>query len=121
MKKDTAVFLKHILDSINRIIEFTNNFSKAQFLKSVKTQDAVIRRLEIIGEATKCLPKEFTERHREVPWNEIARMRDKLIHGYFGVDLNITWNVIKEDLPSLSKKIKEILNLIEAEGDHNEM
>ena len=112
MKKDISIFLKHILESINKIEEFTKNISKADFIESIKNQDAVIRRLEIIGEATKNLPRNFREKYTDVPWNEIARMRDKLIHGYFGVDLNITWNVVKNDLPSLKKKIKTILEEI---------
>lgn len=109
MKKDPKVFLSHILESIEKIDEFTREVSKSEFLTSVKTQDAVIRRLEIIGEATKNIPKSFREKHPEIPWNEIAKMRDKLIQGYFGVDLNITWNVVKKDLPSLMKKINAIL------------
>lgn len=121
MKKDTIVFLQHILDSISKIEEFTKGMSKAGFIKSVKTQDAVIRRSEIIGEAVKNLPKDFIEKYPEINWAELARMRDKLIHGYFGLDLNITWNVIKEGLHGLSEKIKEILRLIKAEGGSNEM
>lgn len=109
MKKDDSIFLKHILESIDKIEKFTKGISKADFIKSVKTQDAVIRRLEIIGEATKNLSANFKEKHPNVPWNEIARMRDKLIHGYFGVDLNITWGVVSNDLPDLKKKIKIIL------------
>ena len=109
MKKDYIIFLKHILDSINKIEEFTKRISKADFISSIKTQDAVIRRLEIIGEATKNLPTNFKEKYTTVPWNEITRMRDKLIHGYFGVDLNITWGVVKSDLPNLKGKIKIIL------------
>ena len=76
-------------------------------------QDAVIRRLEIIGEATKNIPEEFTKKHSEVPWSGIAKMRDKLIHKYFGVDLDLTWDVLKDDLPSLKEKIKKILREVE--------
>lgn len=109
MKKDISIFLEHILESIDKIEEFTKGISKADFVGSVKSQDAVIRRLEIIGEATKNLPRSFREKHTDIPWNEIARMRDKLIHGYFGVDLNITWSAVKNDLPGLKKKIKIVL------------
>ncbi|MBI2558459.1 DUF86 domain-containing protein [Candidatus Woesearchaeota archaeon] len=112
MKKDDNIFLKHILESIDKIEKFTKGISKVEFIKSVKTQDAVIRRLEIIGEATKNLSANFKEKHTNVPWNEIARMRDKLIHGYFGVDLNITWGVVSNDLPDLKKKIKIILKTL---------
>ena len=109
MKKDVSVFLKHILESIAQIEEFVKGASKADFISSVKTHDATMRRLEIIGEATKNLPRTFREKHPEIPWNKLAGMRDKLIHGYFGIDLNITWNVIEKDLPDLKKKIKTIL------------
>jgi uncharacterized protein with HEPN domain len=109
MKKHPEIFLEHILESIEKIEEFMRGFTKEKFLESVKTQDAVIRRLEIIGEATKNLPQEFKDKHKDIPWNEIARTRDKLIHGYFGVDLDLTFDIIKKDLPELKEKIKEIL------------
>ena len=109
MNKETDVFLKHILESISNIEEFTKGISKEDFMNSTKTQDAVVRRIEIMGEATKNLPKDFREKYKEVPWSEIARTRDKLIHGYFGVDYNITWKVIEEKLPDIKKKIKVIL------------
>jgi len=111
MKKDISVFLKHILESIERIEEFTKGISKEKFLDSVQLQDAVIRRLEIIGEAVKNLPPGFRKKHADVPWSEIARTRDKLIHGYFGVDLALTWDIVKKDLPDLKKKIKKILKV----------
>lgn len=109
MKKDSSIFLKHILESIAKIDQFTKNIPKEKFLKSTKTQDAVIRRLEIIGEATKNLSKEFREKNVEIPWSELARMRDKLIHGYFGIDLNLTFDVVKKDMPNLKTKIIKIL------------
>lgn len=109
MTKPVSVFLHHIIDSIELIEDFTKDVSKNEFLQSPKTQDAVIRRLEIIGEATKNLQKSFTQKYPDVPWSEIARTRDKLVHGYFGVDLQITWNVITDDLPELKEKIKKIL------------
>jgi len=71
-------------------------------------QDGVIRQLEIIGEATKRLSKEFKDRYPEIPWKDIAGMRDKLIHGYFGVDLDAVWDTAKKDIPGLRGKIEEI-------------
>jgi uncharacterized protein with HEPN domain len=109
MKKDERIFLKHILESIEKIEEFTKGISKNDFLASVQIQDATIRRLEIIGEAAKNIPNEFREKYTYVPWSEMARMRDKLIHRYFGVDLNLTWDVVKRDLPELKEKLKKIL------------
>lgn len=108
MKKDVNIFLNHISESIEKIEKFTKGISKKEFLESFQTQDAVVRRLEIIGEATKNLPKEFTQKHLEIPWSELARMRDKLIHAYFGVDLNLTFRIVKKDLPDLKKKILKI-------------
>ena len=109
MKKDNLIFLRHILECIEKIDEFTNKISEDNFMKSVQTQDAVMRRLEIIGEATKNLSNHFRDKHRDIPWNQMARMRDKLIHGYFGVDLKTVWEVVEEDLPDLKKKISKLL------------
>jgi len=107
--KDVKVFLEHILESINLISAYVSQLSKDDFLDSHQVQDAVIRRLEIIGEAVKNLPLGFRKRHAEVPWRQIAGMRDVLIHGYFGVDLELTWKVVREDLPELEQKIARIL------------
>ncbi len=108
MNKDISVFIGHILESIARIEEFTKGVPKKEFLISVQKQDAVIRRLEIIGEAVKNIPISFREKYSEVPWKEIARIRDKLIHGYFGIDLELTWDIVKKDIPVLKGKIKKI-------------
>ena len=114
MKKDAEVFLRHIIESVCRIQEFTIGISKEKFMKDIKLQDAVLRRIEIIGEAAKNIPLDFREKHANIPWNEMARTRDKLIHGYFGVDLELTWNIIKEDLPDLKEKIEKILKQMQA-------
>lgn len=108
MKKDVSVFIEHILDSIGKIEEFTKDVPKQKFLDSVQLQDAVIRRLEIIGEAAKNIPTEFRKKHAGIPWGEMSRTRDKLIHGYFGVDLELTWDIIRKDLPALKEKIKKL-------------
>ena len=113
MKKDTKVFLSHILESIEKIDEFTVNVDREEFMEDSKTQYSVIRGIEIIGEATKNIPESFRKKHSGVPWAEMARTRDKLIHGYFGVDLELTWDILKEDLPDLKKKIKKILEDME--------
>ncbi len=109
MKKDPLVFIKHIRDHIDRIEKFMGNISKESFFNNEEKQSAVIREIEIIGEATKNLPKDFTKNHPSIPWKDIAGMRDKLIHHYFDVDLELTYDVVKNDLPKLKKEIKKIL------------
>ena len=113
MKKEPSVFLQHILESIEAIEEYVKNERKRDFVEDRKGQDAVIRRLEIIGEAVKNLSPVFTKNHPSVPWNKIAKMRDKLIHAYFGVDLDLTYDVVKKDIPLLKKEIKNIIRSLE--------
>lgn len=108
MKKDPRIFLQHILESIDKIEEFTSKIRLKDFLELAQVQDAVIRRLEIIGEAAKNIPADFKKKHPNIPWAEMAKTRDKLIHGYFGVDLELTWDIIENDLPALRKKIERL-------------
>ena len=110
MKKDSKVYLRHIFDSISMIEKFTKGFSIADFRKDIKAQDAVIRRIEIIGEAVKNLSQEVRRKHQEIKWKEIAGTRDILIHAYFSVDIELIWNIIKMDLPGLKKAIMKELD-----------
>ena len=109
MKKDPKIFLRHILDSIGEIENYTRRLSKGDFLKDTKTQDAIVRRIEIIGEAAKNLPPDFKKQHSEVKWAEIAGMRDVLIHEYFGVNLSLVWETVKRDVPDLKKQILRLI------------
>ena len=107
--KDPQVFLKHILESIGWIEKETEVVSKDEFIKNVPTQDIVIRRLEMIGEAVKNLPGDFKKKCPDVPWQKISGLRDKLIHGYFGIDLELVWEIIKKDLPLFKIQIQHML------------
>jgi uncharacterized protein with HEPN domain len=84
-----------------------------EFVKDDKTSSAVVRKLEIIGEATKNVPRDIRQRYKALPWSDMARMRDKIIHFYFGVDYEIVWKVIKERLPEIKSKVTQVLKDLE--------
>jgi len=106
--KDDTIYLLHIRDAIDRIFTYTTDGESA-FKNDLKTQDAVIRNFEIIGEATKKLSDTLKTKHPDIPWRKITGMRDRLIHDYFGVSLNIVWDTIINFLPELKKKIEGLL------------
>ena len=107
--KSPKPYLKHILQECEFLMEKSNGMSFGDFIKDPVLVRAFIRSLEIIGEAVKNLPEEFKEKYPEVPWKEIAGMRDKLIHEYFGVNYEIIWKTIHKDVPELKIKIEEIM------------
>ena len=112
MIKDPSILIEHILESIDLIESYTENITYVSFINSNQIQDAVLRRIMIIGEAVKNLPEEFKIDHPEISWKDIAGMRDVLIHTYFGIDLDLTWETIDQDIPKLKEdllKIKEKL------------
>jgi len=113
MKRDYGLYIKDIRDSILKIEEFVGNMSYKEFVEDDKTSSAVVRKLEIIGEASKNIPKEIRGKYKEIPWSDIAKMRDKIIHFYFGVDYEIVWKVIKERLPTLKQQIERLLKEVE--------
>jgi len=115
MKKNDSVYLRHILNSIERIEDYTEGMEKDDFLSSNLVQDGTIRQIEIIGEATKNLSKNIREKYSQISWSDIAGMRDRLIHHYFGVNLNAVWNTVKIDLPILKDEILVILDVLETE------
>lgn len=109
-KRKPDVYLQDILDSIQQIEEYLDGVNENEFYQNSEKQDAVLRRLEVIGEAVKHLSDEIRDDYKEVPWRKIAGMRDIIIHEYFGVTLSMIWVVTQRDLPDLKSKIKNIIN-----------
>jgi uncharacterized protein with HEPN domain len=108
MRKDPRIFIEHILECIKLIEGYLNGKTKDDFLKSTQLQDAVIRRIEIIGEAVRNIPSDLRVNYPDVPWNEMVGMRDILIHKYFGIDLELTWEVAIRDIPALKERFFQI-------------
>jgi len=108
MIKDDLAYIEHILDCIRKINEFSKGLSLKEFKTNEMVQDAIIRNIEIIGEASKKISKDTKQTYYKIPWKEISGMRDKLIHDYLGVDITVVWNTIHQDIPTLEKLISEI-------------
>jgi uncharacterized protein with HEPN domain len=112
-KRDYRDYLQDMLDSINDVDSFTKGMSFEQFKKDRKTVNAVVRSIEVIGEASKRVPRTMKAKYAGVPWKLMAGMRDKLIREYFGVDAEILWKTTKEDIPPLKPLIQKMLNTLE--------
>ena len=110
MSEDPIELLKHIVDECSYILSVSNNLSKDNFLDDETLKRAVIRSLEIIGEATKKIPEDFKLKWRSVQWKNMAGMRDRLIHDYMGVNYSIVWDVVKNKIPELNDQLLEVLD-----------
>jgi uncharacterized protein with HEPN domain len=111
MNRDESVYLRHILDAIAKIESYLRGITETAFSGDSLIQDGVIRQLEIIGEAVKRIPERLRSQQPHTPWQDIAGIRDKLIHDYFGVDLEKVWLTAKDDLPGLKTAVTELLKI----------
>ncbi|XRP97636.1 DUF86 domain-containing protein [Methanocaldococcus sp. 16A] len=112
-KRDSKAFLYDILEHMDDIINFTKDMDYEDFLNNKAIKYAVVRCLEVIGESVKNLPFELREKYPHIPFKELAGMRDKLIHQYFGVDYAIVWETAKYEIPILKKEFEKILKELE--------
>ena len=108
-ERDDLPYLRHILDAIGRVESYVSGVDESDFLENAEKQDAVIRQLQIIGEAVKRLSEELRAAYPDIPWREVAGMRDKLVHDYFGVDLQFVWITAAQDVPALKPQIERVL------------
>jgi uncharacterized protein with HEPN domain len=108
-KRDYGLYLEDILKAINSIEDFVRDLTFNEFSKDKKTVDAVIRNLEIIGEASKHIPSDIRGKHREIPWKSMSGMRDIVIHKYFEVALDRVWKTVKERLPEVKSSVEKVL------------
>lgn len=115
---DSLDYLNDILDAAEKIERFTEGMTRDEFHDDAKTADAVLRNFEVIGEATKNVPEAVRQDYHDIPWEEMAGMRDKLIHGYTTVDLDIVWTTVEDDLPRLLPKLKSVRNDFSDDDSH---
>lgn len=109
MKRSYTLFMEDILDSIGKIERYVKGFSYEKFVEDELVFDAVIRNLEIIGEAAKNIPEEIRKKHVDIPWNRMIGLRNIVTHGYFGIDLGIIWEIITRNLPETKPFVVEMI------------
>jgi uncharacterized protein with HEPN domain len=116
MNRPAKLLLDEIVDAIALVEQYVNGLAFGTFVDDIEKQDAVIRRLTIIGEAVKGLPEDLRSRYPGIPWRDIAGARDIIVHEYFRVDLDLAWKMVKEDLPSLGAQIRAVRSAEGFEG-----
>lgn len=113
MKREIGDYIQDIIEAMNAAMEFVSSITYDDFVKDTKTIYAVVRAVEIIGEAVKNIPEDVRKKYPEIPWREMAGMRNKVTHEYFGVRLERVWEVIKKDIPDLKPLFEKILKELE--------
>ena len=111
-KRRDKDYLSDIFEAIARIKAYTEDYDYNKLFSDIKTQDAIIRNFEVIGEATKNLSKSLKNKYAKIPWKDLAGLRDKLIHHYFGIDYDIVWNIVEKELPHPRKQIEDLISEI---------
>lgn len=110
MKREWKFFIQDIYDAIQYIKEFVGEMKRKEFLADEKTRSAVAYKIENIGEASKNVPREIKAKYKNLPWTDMARMRDKITHFYFGINYKVVWSVVKKELPAIEPAIAKILS-----------
>ncbi len=113
MRRVVKLYIKDIINYMERAEEYIKGLTYKQFLDDKKTCDVVIRCIEVIGEASKSIPDEVRDKYHSIPWRDMAGMRDKVIHGYFTVNFEIVWKTVKEEIPKLKPLIRKVLEDLE--------
>ena len=105
-KRSPSLLVEDVIESANKILEYTKSLSFEEFIKDGKTVDAVIRNFEIIGEAANRLPEDFKDKHSNIDWHRIRGFRNRIVHDYFGIDYSIVWEIKESFLPNLLQSLK---------------
>ncbi|MBV8201361.1 MAG: DUF86 domain-containing protein [Acidobacteria bacterium] len=111
-ERDAGLLIEDMLAAIRKIKRYTAGMDQASFRQDERTVDAVVRNLEVVGEAARRIPEELTSRHADLPWRQVAGLRNRIVHDYIGLDLEIIWQVIRHDLPPLEARLAELAGLL---------